>query len=117
MILTVSDFIDGLSLWQAQCARVNQQHRQSDMHQKKRPEADDKIPVPRLVAEQVHSEQAAEAAAQRDNKKQRLFRDAPFPFFRQALVREHKNQRQKIHAEQITGIEIEHINSPFGGIV
>lgn len=107
----------GRFLWKLQRSHIKQKNSQRGMYEKHQPKTDNKVPMPRFMAKQVHAQQATEASAEPDDKKQCFLGDTPFFLFGKPFVGIHKKQRKQIHTEEISRVKIEHIISPFGGVL
>ena len=57
--------------------------------------------MPGLMAEGIHTDDAADASTDRSNQKQRRFRDSPALFLRFDLVDKHKQASQRIDYKKI----------------
>lgn len=114
----ISQTFSGHFLWELQRSRIKQKNSQRDMRKQQHRKADDKIPMPRFMAKQIHPEQTAKTSAESRHQKQRFFRDTPLSLLCKALIGIHKNERKQIHTQKISRVEIEHtIISPFGGVL
>ena len=72
------------------------QREERQMEHEKERHKDGEFPVLRLVAEEVHPEQGAEAAAERGSQQEGAFGDAPAMASRFLLVRTHKDKPERI---------------------
>ena len=81
---------------------------QSNLRKKNQGNANGKFDVPGFVAYRIHSDQGADAAAQKSRGDERRFRDAPeiFPGF--VFVNQHKTEGNCIDYQQVDGEKFFH---------
>lgn len=94
---------------------VQKEPSKRDLRDQNQRDTDGKFPVLRLVANGVHPQKAADAAANGGNRHQCRLRDAPFIFSRPVLVRKHKKEAQRIDYKEVK-YQIFHKIIPLGGV-
>lgn len=73
-----------------------QRHHNQNLHEQDGGHSVEKIPVPRLVAEQVHTDDRADAAADDGEHEKRGFRDAPCALSRFEFIDAHHREAYEV---------------------